>query len=69
MFPHDSNAVTDKPLTELERRAEIDSRVVARMAFEEDRRKNYMRGFWDCFYIVAILAYATYLFFFWKREE
>lgn len=74
------NAVTEKdntivgtvsfsPMSKDERLAEVDSRVAAKMALLEDRRNEYMRGFWDCFYILAFIGWGVYLFYYWKSEE
>lgn len=71
------NAVTEESpsvgkivqLTEMERRQEIDYRVMVALGERDLIKREYMRGFWDCFYIVALVAWAVYLLYFWKADN
>jgi len=75
------NAVTEKPdtpvvgkmefspLTEKERLHEIDMRVGQRLMEREMRRSEYLRGFFDCFYVLAMIALMAYFGFFYKVED
>lgn len=40
---------------------EIDIRVGAKLMEREIRRAEYLRGFFDCFYIILFLAFGTYV--------
>jgi hypothetical protein len=64
-----SDTATTVSVSKCERNAEIDARIVAKMALLDDRRSTYMRGFWDCLYILAAVAWAVYLLFFYGKEE
>jgi hypothetical protein len=57
------------PLSESERRAEIDMRVGARLAEREVYRQQYVNGFLDCFYVLAAIAWVVYIAWFWNREK
>jgi hypothetical protein len=63
------NAV--QPLSDTERRQEIDYRVAARLAMIEDRNHQYQRGVWDCLYFIFILAMSAYIAYtvFWAEEK
>lgn len=58
------------PLSETERRQEIDYRVMRALSERDIMRGEYVRGLTDAFYwfvIFAMLAYAAYIYF--KAEE
>jgi hypothetical protein len=65
----DSNAVTGKVSLSDNEKREIDYRVTARLAMIEDRKNQYMRGFWDCLYILAMLAFGVYIYWYSGRME
>lgn len=55
-------------LTETERRQEIDFRVMAKLGEIEYVKREYMRGFWDCFYLVAFVAWIVCLYYYWRED-
>lgn len=55
-------------LTEIERRAEIDMRVGARLAEREVYRQQYVNGFLDCFYVLTAIVFMVYVAWFWNKE-
>lgn len=77
MTPEQVNAVNDavvgriefSPKTELERREEIDNRVGALMAKREAERSLYVRGFFDCFYVLIFVALGVYIYWMAGQEE
>lgn len=47
---------------------EIDIRVGARLMEREMQRAEYLRGFFDCFYILVFVALGIYIWYSGKEE-
>lgn len=48
---------------------EIDIRVGAKLMEKEMLRAEWIRGFYDCFYLVFFVAWAIYLYWYFGKDE